>query len=56
MNYLKEKRDMKKLVDRGFKLPADKKLALPSVEENIEQLDGMYRETEEYYKSVLERV
>jgi histone acetyltransferase 1 len=56
MNYLKEKRDMKKLVDRGFKLPTDKKLALPSVEENIEQLDGMYRETEEYYKSVLERI
>lgn len=56
MNYLKEKRDMKKLVDRGFKVPADKKLALPSVEENIEQLDGMYKETEEYYKIVLKRV
>lgn len=56
MNYLKEKRDMKKLVDRGFKVPADKKLSLPSAEENIEQLDGMYKETEEYYKIVLERV
>lgn len=56
MNYLKEKRDLKKLVDRGFKLPADKKLALPSPEENIEQLDGMYKETEDYYKSVLERI
>ena len=56
MNYLKEKRDMKKLVDRGFKLPADKKLAMPSVDENIEQLDGIYKETEEYYKSVLERI
>lgn len=56
MNYLKEKRDMKKLVDRGFKVPADKKLALPSVEENIEQLDGMYKETEGYYRIVLERV
>lgn len=56
MNYLKEKRDMKKLTDRGFKIPADKKLALPSAEENIEQLDGMYKETEEYYKSVLDRI
>lgn len=56
MNYLKEKRDMKKLVARGFKLPADKKLSIPSVEENIEQLDGMYKDTEEYYRSVLERV
>lgn len=56
MNYLKEKRDMKKLVDRGFKIPADKKLLLPSVEENMEQLDGMYKETEDYYKSVLERI
>lgn len=56
MTYLKEKRDMKKLTDRGFKIPADKKLLLPSVEENIEQLDGMYKETEEYYKSVLERI
>jgi histone acetyltransferase 1 len=56
MTYLKEKRDMKKLMDRGFKIPADKKLLLPSVEENIEQLDGMYKETEEYYKSVLERI
>ena len=56
MNYLKEKRDMKKLVERGFKMPADKKLAMPSVEENIEQLDGIYKETEEYYKSVLERI
>jgi histone acetyltransferase 1 len=56
MNYLKEKRDMKKLVDRGFKLPADKKLAMPSAEDNMEQLDGMYKETEEYYKIVLERI
>lgn len=56
MNHLKEKRDMKKLTDRGFKIPADKKLLLPSVEENIEQLDGMYKDTEEYYRSVLERV
>lgn len=56
MTYLKEKRDMKKLADRGFKIPADKKLLLPSVEENIEQLDGMYKETEEYYRSVLERI
>lgn len=56
MNFLKEKRDMKKLVDRGFKIPADKKLSMPSVEENIEQLDGMYKETEEYYRSVLERI
>ncbi|CRK89279.1 CLUMA_CG003038, isoform A [Clunio marinus] len=56
MNYLKEKRDMKKLTDRGFKVPADKKLLLPSVEENMEQLEGMYRETEDYYRGVLERV
>lgn len=56
MVYLKEKRDMKKLADRGFKIPADKKLSLPSLEENMEQLDGMYKETEEYYKSVLDRI
>lgn len=56
MNYLKEKRDMKKLMDRGFKVPAEKKLMIPSVEENIEQLDGMYKDTEEYYKGVLERI
>lgn len=56
MNYLKEKRDMKKLTDRGFKIPADKKLLLPSVEENMEQLDGMYKETEDYYRGVLERI
>lgn len=56
MNYLKEKRDMKKLMDRGFKVPADKKLMLPSREENIEQLDGMFKDTEEYYKNVLERI
>lgn len=56
MVYLKEKRDMKKLAERGFKIPADKKLALPSVEENMEQLDGMYKETEEYYRGVLERI
>ena len=56
MNYLKEKRDLKKLTDRGFKLPADKKFSLPSAEENIEQLNGMYLETEEYYKCVLERI
>lgn len=56
MNYLKEKRDMKKLTDRGFKIPADKKLLLPSVEENIEQLDTMYKETEGYYRIVLERI
>ena len=56
MVYLKEKRDMKKLADRGFKIPADKKLLLPSIEENMEQLDGMYKETEEYYRGVLERI
>jgi len=56
MVYLKEKRDMKKLAERGFKIPADKKLALPSIEENMEQLDGMYKETEEYYRGVLERI
>lgn len=56
MNYLKEKRDMKKLTDRGYKIPPEKKMLLPSVEENIEQLDGMYKETEEYYRSVLERI
>lgn len=56
MNYLKEKRDLKKVIDRGFKISAERKLMLPSVEENIEQLDGMYKETEEYYLSVLERV
>lgn len=56
MNYLKEKRDMKRVIDRGFKVSADKKLALPSVEENMEQLEGMYKETEEYYRGVLERI
>lgn len=56
MNYLKEKRDMKRVMDRGFKISADKKLSLPSTEENIEQLDGMYKETEDYYKGVLERI
>jgi histone acetyltransferase 1 len=56
MNYLKEKRDMKRVIDRGFKISADKKLALPTVEENMETLDGMYKETEDYYKSVLERI
>lgn len=56
MTYLKEKRDMKKLADRGFKIPPEKKLLLPSAEENMEQLDVMYKETEEYYKSVLDRI
>jgi histone acetyltransferase 1 len=56
MNYLKEKRDMKRVMDRGFKISADKRLSLPSAEENIETLDGMYKETEEYYRSVLERI
>lgn len=56
MNFLKEKRDMKRVADRGFKIPADKKLALPSVEDNMEQLDAMYKETEEYYRGVLERI
>lgn len=56
MNYLKEKRDMNRVIKRGFKISAEKKLALPSTEENIEHLDGMYKETEEYYRCVLERI
>lgn len=56
MTFLKEKRDLKRVADRGFKIPADKKLALPSVEENMEALDAMYKETEEYYRGVLERI
>lgn len=56
MNYLKEKRDLKKLLDRGFLITADKKLALPSVEENIEQLEGLYQETENYYQAIIERI
>lgn len=56
MNYLKEKRDMKRVLDRGFKISTDKKLSLPSTEENMEQLEGMYKETEDYYRSVLERI
>lgn len=56
MNYLKEKRDLQRVIKRGFKISADKKLSLPSTEENIETLEGMYRETEDYYRTVLERV
>lgn len=56
MNYLKEKRDLKRVIDRGFKISAERKLMLPSSEDNMEQLDGMYKETEEYYLSVLERI
>lgn len=56
MNYLKEKRDMKRVLDRGFKISTDKKLSLPSTEENMEQLDGMYKDTEDYYRAVLERI
>lgn len=56
MTYMKEKRDLKRVIDRGFKITTEKKLALPSTEENMEQLDGMYKETEEYYRSILERV
>lgn len=55
MVHLKEKRDMKKVADRGFKIPAEK-LMLASVEENMEQLDRMYKETEEYYRDVLDRI
>ena len=53
MNYLKEMRNLKKLVDRGFKMPVEKKLLLPSSEENIEQLDGLYKNTEKYYEGIL---
>jgi len=56
MNHLKEKRDLKKLVERGYKVPADKKMMMPSVEENMDQLDAMYKETEQYYQAVLERI
>lgn len=56
MNYLKEKRDLKRVTDRGFKISAEKKIALPSTEENMEQLDTMYKETEDYYRGVLERI
>lgn len=56
MNYLKEKRDMQRVLDRGFKLSAERKMLLPSTEENMEQLDGMYQETEAYYLGVLERI
>ncbi|KAG5671301.1 hypothetical protein PVAND_001506 [Polypedilum vanderplanki] len=56
MNYLKEKRDLNRVISRGFKITADKKLSLPSTEENIESLEGMYRETEDYYRQVLEKV
>jgi histone acetyltransferase 1 len=55
LNYLREKRDIKRVTDRGFKIPADKKLALPSQEENLEQLDIQYKDTENYYRSVLEK-
>lgn len=53
MNYLKEMRNLKKLVDRGFKMPVEKKLLLPSSEENIEQLDGLYKNTEKYYEGII---
>lgn len=54
--YFKEKRDLKRVIERGFKISVDKKLALPSTEENMEQLDAMYKEAEEIYKEVLERI
>lgn len=56
MAYFKEKRDLKRVLDRGFKISVDKKLALPSTEENMEQLDAMYKEAEEIYKEVLARI
>jgi hypothetical protein len=55
MNYLKQKRDLKRVMDRGIKNVDPEKLMMVSVEERIEELNREYLAAEEYYDHILRK-
>lgn len=54
MNYLKQKRDLKRVLDRGIKVDPEK-MMMVTTEERIEQLSGEYSAAEEYYEHILNK-
>lgn len=55
MNYLKQKRDLKRVLDRGIKNVDPEKMMMVSVEERIEQLNSEYLAAEEYYEHIIKK-
>lgn len=55
MTYLRQKRDLEKVLKKGVKVDADK-MMMPTVQERMEQLADEYKATEAYYEKILKKV
>lgn len=55
MTYLKQKRDLEKVLKKGVKVDAEKML-MPTQNERMEQLVVEYKVTEAYYEKILKKV
>ena len=55
MTYLRQKRDLDKVLKKGIKVDAEK-MMMPTVQERMEQLAVEFKVTEAYYEKILKKV